>query len=416
MHLTATRNVEGENLRENARPKLTICFVTTYPPKPDGIAIYSDELIRALKSYGHTAYVICNPDLTVGGHGGQEGVFPVMEVEKVGWHRDVFNTITMLTPDVVHLQHEYGLYDIDDQLSTDLLDLLVLLHLNNVPTVITYHSVYSTLSKKELVFMNLSLQLVDAGIVHEELQKIFLPVNLGWVPQNVYVIPHGAGLLQEGGVPDESESKRRYGLDGKDVVMCLGWWEPYKKFEDVITIWPDVIKEAPNAVLVIAGDARPGSKTGMHYAPTLLEVIAESPARDSITVIQGSFSPQEYTTILNAADIVVLPYESSTQSGVLAHAFSLGKPAVVTNVGGLIAEVSASGAGLVTIRGDLDELRDHILLLLKNEQMRAKYAQRAVQYVQQKIGWKYVASMHQSLYSLVTSGKKSEALTSGITD
>ena len=118
MHLTATRNVEGENLRENARPKLTICFVTTYPPKPDGIAIYSDELIRALKSYGHTAYVICNPDLTVGGHGGQEGVFPVMEVEKVGWHRDVFNTITMLTPDVVHLQHEYGLYDIDDQLST----------------------------------------------------------------------------------------------------------------------------------------------------------------------------------------------------------------------------------------------------------------------------------------------------------
>ena len=87
-----------------------------------------------------------------------------MEVEKVGWHRDVFNTITMLTPDVVHLQHEYGLYDIDDQLSTDLLDLLVLLHLNNVPTVITYHSVYSTLSKKELVFMNLSLQLVDAGI------------------------------------------------------------------------------------------------------------------------------------------------------------------------------------------------------------------------------------------------------------
>jgi len=318
----------------------------------------------------------------------------------------VFDTITLLAPDVVHLQHEYGLYDVDGQLSTELLDLLVLLHLSTVPTVITYHSVYSTLSKKELVFMNLSLQLVDAGIVHEELQKIFLPVNLGWVPQNVYVIPHGAGLLRGEGVPDEAESKRRYGLDGKNVVMCLGWWEPYKKFEDVVKIWPEVVKEAPNAVLVIAGDARPGSKKGMHYAPTLLEVIAASPARDSITVIQGSFSPHEYITILNAADVVVLPYESSTQSGVLAHAFSLGKPAVVTNVGGLIAEVAASGAGLVTIRGDLDDLRDQIVLLLKNEQMRAKYAQRAVQYVQQKIGWKYVANMHQSLYSLVTKGKK----------
>jgi len=413
MPLNPTRNVEGENPRGNVRPKLTICFVTTYPPKPDGIATYSDELICTLKSYGHIVYVICNPDLAVGGHEGQEGVFPVMEAEKEGWHRDVFDTITMLDPDVVHLQHEYGLYDIDDQLSTDLLDLLVLLHLNAVPTVITYHSVYSTLSKKELVFMNLSLQLVDAGIVHEELQKIFLPVNLGWVPQNVYVIPHGAGLLRDRdrkeGVPDEAEAKRRYGLDGRDVVMCLGWWEPYKKFEDVVKIWPEVVKEASNAVLVIAGDARPGSKNGMHYAPTLLDVIAESPARDSIMVIQGSFSPQEYITILNAADVVVLPYESSTQSGVLAHAFSLGKPAVVTNVGGLVAEVAASGAGLVTVRGDLDELRDHIVLLLKSEQMRAKYAQRAVQYVQQKIGWNYIAGMHQSIYSLVTRGRKSEA-------
>ena len=92
-----------------------------------------------------------------------------------------------------------------------------------------------------------------------------------------------------------------------------------------------------------------------------------------------------------------------------SNAFSLGKPAVVTNVGGLVAEVAASGAGLVTVRGDLDELRDHIILLLKSEQMRAKYAQRAVQYVQQKIGWNYIAGMHQSIYSLVTRGRKSEA-------
>ena len=95
-------------------------------------------------------------------------MFPAMDVEKMGWHNDVFKAIKNINPDMVHIQDEYGLYDIDDKFSTDLLDLLVLLDLDRISTAITYHSVYSTLRSKEHVFMNLSLQLVDAGIVHEE--------------------------------------------------------------------------------------------------------------------------------------------------------------------------------------------------------------------------------------------------------
>jgi len=384
---------------------LRICFISPYPPRFDGIAIYSNELIEALKMRGHTVYVICNPDLTVGGHDGQENVFPVMDIQKTDWFQDVLNVIAKLNPDVVHIQHEYGLYEIEGELSTDLLDLLVRLHLQNVPLVMTYHSVYSTLGDKECVFMNLTLQLIDAGVVHEELQKIFLPINLGWVPQNVRVIPHGAQVLELGGVPDQLECKKRYGLEGKDVVMCLGWWEPYKRFEDVVKIWPQVVEEAPNAVLVIAGDARPGSRSGVRYKPTLLEAVEESPAKERIVVIQGSFLPQEYLTVENAADILVFPYDRSSQSGVLAHGFSLGKPAIVTNVGGLRAEAEASGGGIIVPYGDLDQLKEYIVLLLRNEQIRERYARRALAYVEEKIGWKYVAGMHQSLYLAVTKDK-----------
>jgi len=399
---------EYVSVKKSVISNLKICMVTPYPPRFGGIATYADELIHAINSYGCAVYVICNPDVNNGGHGGQERVYPVMDVEKKGWHDDVFEAIKNVDPDVVHIQHEYGLYDIDDEFSTDLLDLLVLLNLDRLPTAITYHSVYTTLSSKEHVFMNLSLQLVDAGIVHEELQKIFLPVNLGWVPQNLYVVPHGAKMVGEVDVPNTAESKRLYGLSGKDVVMCLGWWEPYKKFEDVVKIWPEVVKENPNAILVIAGDARPGSRRGEIYKPALLTAIDTSPAKESILVIQGSFSPKEYNTILNAADIIVLPYDRSSQSGVLAHAFALGKAAIVTDVGGLVAEVRASRAGVVTALGDLDALRDYILLLLKNGQIRAKYAQKAVQYVEKRIGWKYVAGMHLSLYSSIFRSKKRE--------
>jgi len=170
---------------------MRICFVSPYPPKFGGIATYARELIEGIKKRGHTVSIVCNPDFDTGGHARQENVYPVMDVEQTGWSWDVFEAINKLSPDVVHIQHEYGLYDINGRLSTDLLDLLVLLRLQKIPTVVTYHSVYSTLGDKECVFMNLSLQLIDAAVVHEELQKIFLPVNLGWVPQNLTVILTG---------------------------------------------------------------------------------------------------------------------------------------------------------------------------------------------------------------------------------
>lgn len=397
---------DTETQSDKAASRLRICFVSPYPPRFDGIATYSYELIKAIKQRGHTVYVISNPDLDVGGHADQEGVIPAMDTEKVDWFKDVFDVINKLGPDVVHVQHEYGLYDIGDKFSTDLLDLLVQLSLQRIRTVITYHSVYRTLSDRERMFMNLSLQLVDAGVVHEELQKIFLPTNLGWVPQNLTVIPHGAEVLEVGGVPDALEAKRKYGLEGKEVAMCLGWWEPYKRFEDVVAIWPQIVKEVHNAVLVIAGDARPGSRGAVHYKPTLLKAVADSPAKGTIVIIQGLFQPKEYLTVENAADIVVLPYDQSSQSGVLAHAFSLGKPAVVTDVGGLRAEVQASGGGVVVPRGDLEQLKDYIELLLSNRKIRERYAQRASAYVEKRIGWKYVAGLHQSLYFSIIEAKQ----------
>jgi glycosyltransferase involved in cell wall biosynthesis len=105
------------------------------------------------------------------------------------------------------------------------------------------------------------------------------------------------------------------------------------------------------------------------------------------------------------ADIVVLPYDQSTQSGALAHAFSLGKPAIVTDVGGLMAEVHASAAGVVVSRGDLDHLKEYIVMLLSKKDMREQYARRAEAYVAQRIGWEYVAGLHQSLYRSMTKDK-----------
>ncbi|MFQ9703504.1 MAG: glycosyltransferase [Enterocloster clostridioformis] len=43
----------------------------------------------------------------------------------------------------------------------------------------------------------------------------------------------------------------------------------------------------------------------------------------------------EVEPYFSACDLVILPYESATQSGIVQIAFGFEKPVVVTNVGGL---------------------------------------------------------------------------------
>ena len=385
---------------ENDAAPLRVCMVTPFPPRHDGIATYSSELINAMESFGHTVYVISHTDKDVGGHESQPNVFGIIDVSKPDWERVIFKQIMDLKPDVVHIQHEYGLYANAGDYGISIIDLLFLLFVARVPTVITYHSVYSTMSREEAIFTSLSLDTVDAGIVHEEFQKIFLPANLGRIPNNVFVIPHGAKTVVAEAVPDAREAKRQSGYEGKKVVLCIGWWEPNKRFEDVVAVWPDVLARAKNAVLIIAGDARPGSPSGLYYKPKLLEAIRESPAKDYIRVITGAFTPREYDSILSLADLVVLPYDRASQSGNLAHAFALGKPAVVTAVEGLKAEVEASQAGATVPLGSLEDLKAALLLLLRNNELRELFSMRALEYVQKKIGWSIVAKKHILLYEI----------------
>ena len=48
-----------------------------------------------------------------------------------------------------------------------------------------------------------------------------------------------------------------------------------------------------------------------------------------------------------ASDLVVLPYESATQSGIVQIAFGFDKPVIVTNVGGLSDVVEDGKTGYI---------------------------------------------------------------------
>ena len=372
---------------------MDIVMVTSWSPRHCGIATYSSELVGALRKNGHHVDIICHTDEEYGGHR-EEGVYPVIDTNDPGWDEKVYATVQQIKPDVVHIQHEYGLYLTHGDYGGRIVPLLFRLKLEKIPSVMTYHSIYTSLDRPEAIFTDVSLRLLDSAIVHAEVQKLFLPYNLDWIPHNVHVISHGAKEV----VPDPL-AKERFDLAGKKVALCIGWFEPNKRFEDVIEIWPEVIREAGKAaILLIAGDARPGSSTGIKYKEQLLRKIEESPAKDNIKTILGAFDPDTYDSIISASDFVVLPYKHASQSGNLAHSFALNKPAIVSSLEGLKAEIEASGAGIAVPVDDLAELRKAITILLTSDLMLETYSEHAQGYVANHIIWKNVARKHTLVY------------------
>jgi len=77
------------------------------------------------------------------------------------------------------------------------------------------------------------------------------------------------------------------------------------------------------------------------------EAIAELGSGERVRLIDRYVPNEDVEMYFKACDLVVLPYLTATQSGVVQTAFSFGKPVVVTRVGGLPDVVTDGETGYV---------------------------------------------------------------------
>ncbi|MBC7689012.1 MAG: glycosyltransferase, partial [Aquabacterium sp.] len=75
--------------------------------------------------------------------------------------------------------------------------------------------------------------------------------------------------------------------------------------------------------------------------------IAQLGIKDQLILHTHFIADSEVKYYLCAADVVVQPYRTATQSGVTPLAYHFEKPMIVTNVGGLAAMVPDDKVGLV---------------------------------------------------------------------
>ena len=77
------------------------------------------------------------------------------------------------------------------------------------------------------------------------------------------------------------------------------------------------------------------------------QAIESSPACSRIKVLNRYIADSEVPLLFSAADLLVTPYRSATQSGVIPIAYHFDLPVLATDVGGLKESIERAGTGLV---------------------------------------------------------------------
>jgi glycosyltransferase involved in cell wall biosynthesis len=277
-----------------------------------------------------------------------------------------------VTADVVHFQW----------LTVQPLDVRLLPR--GVPVVLTAHDVLPREPRAGQRRAQRRLyERVDHLFVHSEHGRARLVDELGIDPARVTVIPHGAFTHLDGLAATLPPELPDPGVD-VPVVALTGLLRPYKGVDVLLDAWRRFGADPPGELWIV----------GLPRMP--LPAAADLPP--GVRLVPRFVSDAELAGVLRRADVVALPYREIDQSGVLYAALGLGRPLLLSAVGGF-PEVAATGAAELVAPGDPAALHAALAGLLADPERRAALAVAAAHAARTTYSWDAVAQQHRALYA-----------------
>ena len=170
-------------------------------------------------------------------------------------------------------------------------------------------------------------------------------------------------------------------------VLFFGRISPYKGIEYLCQAMVKVKQQVPDATLTIAGGGK------MYFDVSPYEKL------NWVKIVNRYVGMEELAGLLQDCALTVCPYTDATQSGVIMTSYSLRKPVVATNVGGLGEMVEEGKTGLLVPPKDADALANAITSLLRDDTALDEMA-RNIQndYFVGDKSWKSIAKKYVEFY------------------
>ena len=319
---------------------MRIVLVSPLPPLRDGIADYSARLAAAYRDAGHDVAAITGvpqPDAVGATVLGSVTWSPVRLL-------GVVRSVRRYRPDVVQVQHGIATY------GPRLLPLWVLVlatRLAGARVVITHHEVTRDVERLGLpgrLYYRLVSALAAVVHVHTDAARRALVETLDVAPDRVLVRPHPVYDLPPAAVTGDA-LRARHELQGTTVLLLFGFVHVEKGLRELVDGLGVLVARDPALAarlrLVVAGDVRPRPASFARFAQAdhdYLDAVRERAARDDLAdtvVFTGHVPDDEMAAWFATADVAVLPYTNSEQSGVANLAIAAGTPVLASRTGGL---------------------------------------------------------------------------------
>jgi polysaccharide biosynthesis protein PslF len=314
-------------------------FVSTYPPTLCGLATFTSALSNELlSSSGATGPVLRLVDAP------EPSNSPEVVGQLVAGQPATIGAAARLLDDcdAVILQHEYGVYG-----GSDGDEVLALLAALRAPSVVVLHTVLSAPTPNQRRVLEAVTSLADAVVTMTGTAEQRLASGYRVDMSKVTVIPHGAAVVRRGPAPRPRT--------GAPTILTWGLLGPGKGVEWAIEAMAALKDLDPAPHYLVAGQTHP--KVVLHegeaYRQRLLGRIAELGLDDTVTLDGRYRSSVELAEVVDSADVVLLPYDSTDQvtSGVLIEAIAALKPVVATRFPHAV-ELLSDGAGLLVPHKD----------------------------------------------------------------
>ena len=385
-----------------------IILISSYYPRLCGIATFCEEAREFIQKQfpEREVLVISHKD------GSGEGVYPIIDTSHRFWWKPVAEKIKKLSPYVVHIEHEYGLYEhVDNRGIRDNNQGFIefLGSINEFPIVVEPHTVHGRLKEFEENFIYQLCEDADVVLFKSDYQKWRLNwtfTQRGWkMPKNIMIVPHGARSDRSWGEKGIKKLREDLGLNrfeylSDNIVGLVGWIQSNKRWDILTSMWEEILEEikkrtGENWDLLAAGTIRDMAhmEDYNNYKKSLEILETKGIAHYYEFIPRGD----AYYKVMAVCKFIVLPTVDETQSGTLARIIALNKPYITTApVEALTAQTLESEGGLLFTNKQM--LKEKVIRLACDKDLRKQLSENLKKYLKEVVSWEIVTKKYRSAY------------------
>ena len=158
----------------------------------------------------------------------------------------------------------------------------------------------------------------------------------------------------------KEEAREKLGLEDRPIALFFGLIRPYKGLDILIKALGQLKDQLPDLRTYILGEAYEDEQ---QYRDLIQEQ-----GLGSQTIFRNEFiADDELPLYFAACDVLILPYRTATQSGIIGIAFQMDRPVIATQVGGLGEYVQEGVTGYLTTPEDPKALSETILKFYRGD-------------------------------------------------